>query len=65
MKFTAHIEALYQELPFEERFSAAKKDGFDYVEIWDWINKDLDQIIESGNSHRHVRRSAVRHVQSC
>lgn len=46
MKFTAHIEALYQELPFEKRFAAAKKDGFNYVEIWDWINKDLDQIIE-------------------
>ncbi len=40
MKFSAHIDALYNELPFAERFEAAKNDGFDYVEIWDWDNKD-------------------------
>ena len=44
MKFTAHIEALYQELPFAKRFAAAKSDGFDYAEIWDWDNKDLDEV---------------------
>lgn len=44
MKFDAHVEALYQELPFAERFAAAKKDGFKYIEIWDWDNKDLDEL---------------------
>ena len=39
MKFSAQSDALYNELPFAERFEAAKNDGFDYVEIWDWDNK--------------------------
>jgi len=44
MKWSANIEVLYKELPFEERFAAAKKDGFDYIEFWDWNNKDLDEV---------------------
>lgn len=44
MKYAANIELIYQELPFEERFAAAKRDGFDYVEIWDWANRDLAQL---------------------
>ncbi len=46
MKTTACIETLYTELPWEERFLAAKKDGFDYVEFWSWTDKDIDQIKE-------------------
>ena len=41
---SACIETLYTELPFLSRFSAAKKDGFAYVEFWDWRDKDLDQV---------------------
>lgn len=44
MKTTACIETLYTELPWDERFKAAKKDGFDYIEFWDWRDKDLDQV---------------------
>lgn len=44
MKWSANIEVLYKELPFEERFAAAKKDGFDYIEFWDWNNKNLDEV---------------------
>lgn len=44
MKWSANIEVMYKELPFEERFAAARKDGFEYVEFWDWNNKDLDRI---------------------
>lgn len=44
MKFSVNIEVIYKELPFQERFAAAKRDGFDYVEIWDWDNKDLDEL---------------------
>ena len=44
MRFSAHIDALYNEVPFEERFALAKADGFDYVEIWDWDNKDQDVL---------------------
>ena len=36
MKFqkSACIEPMYGELPFLERFQAARADGFDYVEFW-------------------------------
>lgn len=48
MKFkrSACIETLYTELPFLERFQAAKEDGFDAVSFWSWTDKDLDQICE-------------------
>lgn len=46
MKFSqaACIEAMYTELPFMERFEAAKKDGFEFVEFWSWVDKDLEKI---------------------
>lgn len=34
VKFSANISTLYTELPFLDRFSAAKEDGFDAVEFW-------------------------------
>ena len=44
MDFSVNIEVIYKELPFAERFAAAKRDGFDYVEIWDWDSKDIDEL---------------------
>lgn len=46
MKFpkAACIETLYTELPFMERFRVAKNDGFEYVEFWSWVDKDLEAI---------------------
>ncbi|MBE6964122.1 MAG: AP endonuclease [Ruminococcaceae bacterium] len=44
MKYSVNIETVYRELPFEARFAAAKRDGFDYVEIWDWTVKDPDEL---------------------
>ncbi len=44
MKCTACIETIFTELPWEERFMAAKKAGFDAVEFWSWTDKDLDEI---------------------
>ena len=35
---------MYRELPFLERFQAAKNDGFDFVEFWSWTDKDLDAV---------------------
>lgn len=40
----ACIEPMYSELPFLDRFQAAKDDGFDYVEFWSWTDKDLDAV---------------------
>ncbi len=46
MKFqkSACIEPMYTELPFLDRFQAAKNDGFDFVEFWGWTDKDLDAV---------------------
>lgn len=47
LKKSACIEAVYNEIPFLERFAAAKNDGFDYVEFWSWSDKDLDAVKEA------------------
>jgi len=39
----ACIDTLYTELPWIERFQAAKNDGFEAVEFWDWRIRDLDE----------------------
>ena len=38
------LETIYEELPFQKRFAAAKADGFDDVEMWDWSNKNLPEV---------------------
>ena len=44
MKFSCCIEMIFTEYPFLERFKKAKEAGFDYVEFWNWDNKDMDAI---------------------
>ena len=46
MKFdrSACIEPMYSEIPFLDRFQAAKDDGFEYVEFWSWTDKNLDAV---------------------
>ena len=51
MKYSVNIEVIYKEMPFAERFAAAKRDGFDYVEIWDWDSKDLDELVTLCQKH--------------
>lgn len=41
---SACIEPMYGELPFLERFQAARDDGFEFVEFWSWTDKDLDAV---------------------
>ena len=41
---SACIESMYRELPFLERFRAAREDGFDFVEFWSWEDKDLAAV---------------------
>lgn len=38
----ACIDTLYTELPWIERFQAAKNDGFEAVEFWDWRIRNLE-----------------------
>ena len=46
MKFlkSACIEPMYSEIPFLDRFQAAKDDGFEFVEFWSWTDKDMDAV---------------------
>ena len=46
----ACIEPMYSELPFLERFQAAKADGFQFVEFWSWTDKDLDAVKAAAES---------------
>ena len=39
----ACIDTLYTELPWTQRFQAAKNDGFIAVEFWDWRIRDLNE----------------------
>lgn len=43
----ACIDTLYTELPWLERFQAAKDDGFEAVEFWDYRIRDLDATKEA------------------
>ena len=38
LRRSACIDTLYLELPFLDRFQAAKEDGFDAVEFWSWAD---------------------------
>ena len=46
IKKAVHIDLIYTEYPYEERFRKAKEDGFDAIEFYieGWENKDLDRI---------------------
>ncbi len=46
MKFmkSACIECMYTEIPFFDRFKAAKDDGFEFIEFWSWQDKDADAV---------------------
>ncbi len=44
LKKCACIDTLYTEVTWFDRFAAAKADGFDAVEFWDWRPHDLDMV---------------------
>lgn len=46
LKRAINIEVIYTELPWEERFAAAKHDRFEYVEFWGWEEKNPVEIKE-------------------
>ena len=34
----------YKDLPFEDKFAAARKDGFEYCEFWTWKDRDWGSV---------------------
>jgi len=40
MKYSICIENFYKGLSFEDKFAAAKRDGFEYCEFWTWKDRN-------------------------
>ena len=54
LRKSACIDTLYTELPWLERFQAAKNDGFEAVEFWDWRTHDLECEIRQAASDAKI-----------
>lgn len=50
LKKCACIDTLYTELPWKERFQAAKNDGFTAIEFWDWRTKNLEETKQAATA---------------
>jgi len=48
MKFSLCIDSIYPEDGLKEKLERIKQVGFKFIEFWDWRNKDLDLIVNSG-----------------
>jgi hydroxypyruvate isomerase len=44
MRYSLCIENFYKNFRFEDKFEAAKSDGFEYCEFWTWKNRDWESI---------------------
>ena len=44
MKYSICIENFYKTALFEDRFAAAKRDGFGYCEFWTWKNRNWRRV---------------------
>lgn len=50
LQLCACLDTMYTQLPWLERFQAAKNDGFAAVEFWDWRQYDRDQTLEAARA---------------
>jgi len=48
MKFSLCIDSIYPEDDLKEKLERIKQAGFKFIEFWDWRDKDLELIINSG-----------------
>jgi len=48
MQFSLCIDSIYPKENLEEKLTKIKQAGFSYIEFWDWRDKDLEVIINSG-----------------
>lgn len=48
MEFSLCIDSIYPEENLEEKLTRIKQAGFKFIEFWDWRDKDLEIIIDSG-----------------
>ncbi len=50
MKISVCIDMMFSYLDFSGRFEAVKNCGIDTIEFWKWTNKNIDEIINSGQN---------------
>jgi len=48
MQFSLCIDSIYPKENLEEKLTRIKQAGFNFIEFWDWRDKDLEVIINSG-----------------
>jgi len=48
MEFSLCIDSIYPENGLKEKLERIKQAGFKFIEFWDWRDKDLEVIINSG-----------------
>ena len=48
MEFSLCIDSMYPEDGLKEKLERIKQAGFKFIEFWDWRDKDLELIINSG-----------------
>lgn len=44
MKYSLCIENFYRDLCFEDKFAAARRDGFEYCEFWTWKDRNWGSV---------------------
>jgi hydroxypyruvate isomerase len=44
VKYSICIENFYKNLSFEDKFAAARRDGFEYCEFWTWKNRNWEGL---------------------
>lgn len=54
MRYSLCIEMFYKDLPFEDKFPGAKRDGFEYCEFWTWRNRNW------GRTKKTIANSGVK-----
>ena len=48
MQFSICIDSIFPEEDLKEKLKKIKQAGFNFIEFWDWRDKDFDLIINSG-----------------
>jgi len=48
MQYSLCIDSIYPEDNLKEKLEKIKQTGFNYIEFWDWRDKDFELIINSG-----------------
>jgi len=48
MEFSLCIDSIYPEDDLKEKLERIKQAGFDFIEFWDWRDKDFNLIMDSG-----------------